>query len=77
MLTGLGLAWANALVLVADAGHMFRRNRPRLAWWAAHLSTAAAINNFPWLSPFSGGGFCERPCNGRSDCLDHREALQR
>ena len=32
--------WANALVLVADAGHMFLdATALGLAWWAAHLST--------------------------------------
>ena len=36
---GVGL-WANALVLVADAGHMFLdATALGLAWWAAHLST--------------------------------------
>ena len=31
--------WANALVLVADAGHMFLGVTVLgLAWWAAHLS---------------------------------------
>ena len=31
--------WANALVLVADAGHMFLdATALGLAWWAAHLS---------------------------------------
>lgn len=35
---GVGL-WANALVLVADAGHMFLdATALALAWWAAHLS---------------------------------------
>ena len=36
---GVGL-WANALVLVADAGHMLLdATALGLAWWAAHLST--------------------------------------
>ena len=41
MLTELGVGlWANALVLVADAGHMFLdATALGLAWWAAHLST--------------------------------------
>lgn len=35
---GIGL-WANALVLIADAGHMFLdATALALAWWAAHLS---------------------------------------
>ena len=35
---GVGL-WANALVLIADAGHMFiDATALALAWWAAHLS---------------------------------------
>ena len=35
---GVGL-WANALVLIADAGHMFLdATALGLAWWAARLS---------------------------------------
>ena len=39
MLTELGVGlWANALVLVTDAGHMFLdATALGLAWWAAHL----------------------------------------
>ena len=67
--------WTNALVLIADAGHMFLDSVALgLAWWAAHRISPKGEDErlVLWIPPLPGVDrrLCERSDSGRAGCVD-------